>query len=208
MGSKFYKEGIILYQKGKKIFAMLAVVMMLFGNTVGVFGAENKGYLLPVEQMLVDRCDAFAAFLNDNLMQIYGTENAFPLIINIREIQTPATEDTALYQGQWGAATIAIFADKQTQRLESVALILPRDYVLEGYSQEGADYFACVGILSGFFNGANNNGVYGKELREGMDFFGFDFNTLQSQSVEIGNLDYYYEVGAGSISFIITGIPQ
>lgn len=197
-----------LYQKGKKIIGIFIAVTMLFCNVIGVFAAENKGYLLPEEHMAIDGCDIFVSFLNDNLMEVYGTENQFPLIINIREIQTPATEDTALYQGQWGAATLAIFADKQSQRLESMALILPRDYVLGGYSQEGADYFACVGILAGFFNGANNNGVYGQQFREGIDFFGFDFYTLQSQSMEIGNLDYYYEVGAGSVSFMITAIPQ
>ena len=193
-----------MYQKIKRGIAFLIAFFIL--NCSTVFATQQKGYLLPEESYMVDRSDIFIAVLNNSLLAGYDIENGLqtPLLINFREVDT--TDDSLLYQGEWGAATMAIFADKQTQRLQSVALILPKDYVLNGYTQEGLDYFASIGILSGFFNGANANGIGGSLLREQLDFFNFDFYTLQSQHYEIENLDYYYEVGANSITFMITGI--
>ncbi len=197
-----------MYRSIRKVIAILAILCMLFCNTIMVFASQQKGYLLPNESNMIDRSDIFVALLNDSLLAGYEVENGLqmPLLINFRPVET--SEDTLLYQGEWGAAKMAIFADKQTQRLQSVALILPRDYVLSGYHQGGLDYFASVGTLAGFFNGANANGIDGTKLREGLDFFNFDFYTLQSQHYTVGNLDYYYEVGAGSLTFMITGIPQ
>ncbi len=195
-----------MYQKIKRGIAFLTIFLVLCCSTV--FAAEPKGYLLPEESYMLDRSDLFVAILNNSLLAGYDAESGLqnPLLINFREVET--VDNTLLYQGEWGAATMAIFADKQTQRLQSVALILPKDYVLNGYTQEGLDYFASIGILSGFFNGANANGIEGSLLREQLDFFNFDFYTLQSQHYEIGNLDYYYEVGTNSITFIVTGIPS
>ena len=181
---------------------------MLLCTTVIAFASEQKGYLLPEQSIMIDRSDIFVTVLNDSLLEGYAIEDGLqlPLLINFRPVET--AEDTLLYQGEWGAAKMAIFADKQTQRLQSVALILPRDYVLNGYHQGGLDYFASIGILAGFFNGANANGIDGTLLRQALNFFDFDFYTLQSQQCTIGNLIYYYEVGADSITFMITGVPQ
>lgn len=197
-----------MYRNIKKKIAFFTVLLMLLCNTITAFASEQKGYLLPEQSILIDRSDIFVTVLNDSLLEGYEVECGLqmPLLINFRPVET--TEDTLLYQGEWGAAKMAIFADKQTQRLQSVALILPRDYVLNGYSQGGLDYFASIGILAGFFNGANANGIDGTLLRQALDFFDFDFYTLQSQQYTVGNLNYYYEVGAGSITFMITGVPQ
>ena len=195
-----------MYKSIRRGIAFFVLLVVLFCNTA--FASEQKGYLLPQESSMIDRSDIFVALLNDSLLEGYEVENGLqmPLLINFRPIET--FDNTLLYQGEWGAAKMAIFADKQTERLQSVALILPIDYVLNGYSQGGLDYFASVGILLGFFNGANANGIESSVLRETLDFFDFDFYTLQSQHCEVGNLDYYYEVGTNSITFMITGIPQ
>ncbi|NDO47515.1 hypothetical protein [Clostridium sp. MD294] len=197
-----------MYQNIKKKIAIFIVLLMLLCNTITAFASEQKGYLLPEQSILIDRSDIFVTILNDSLLEGYEVEYGLqmPLLINFRPVET--AEDTLLYQGEWGAAKMAIFADKQTQRLQSVALILPREYVLNGYSQGSLDYFASIGILAGFFNGANANGIDGTLLRQALDFFNFDFYTLQSQQYTVGNLNYYYEVGAGSITFMITGVPQ
>lgn len=197
-----------MYQNVKNKIFFLIVLIMLLCTTVIAFASEQKGYLLPEQSIMIDRSDIFVTVLNDSLLEGYAIEDGLqlPLLINFRPVET--AEDTLLYQGEWGAAKMAIFADKQTQRLQSVALILPRDYVLNGYHQGGLDYFASRGILAGFFNGANANGIDGTLLRQALDFFDFDFYTLQSQQCTIGNLNYYYEVGAGSITFMITGVPQ
>ncbi len=140
-----------MYRSIRKVIAILAILCMLFCNTIMVFASQQKGYLLPNESNMIDRSDIFVALLNDSLLAGYEVENGLqmPLLINFRPVET--SEDTLLYQGEWGAAKMAIFADKQTQRLQSVALILPRDYVLSGYHQGGLDYFASVGTLAGFF---------------------------------------------------------
>ncbi len=103
---------------------------MLLCTTVIAFASEQKGYLLPEQSIMIDRSDIFVTVLNDSLLEGYAIEDGLqlPLLINFRPVET--AEDTLLYQGEWGAAKMAIFADKQTQRLQSVALILPRDYVL------------------------------------------------------------------------------
>ncbi len=197
-----------MYQSIKNKIAFFVVLLMLLCSTVTAFASEQKGYLLPEQSIMMDRSDIFVTVLNDSLLEGYAVEDGLqlPLLINFHPVET--TEDTLLYQGEWGAAKMAIFADKQTERLQSVALILPREYVLNGYSQGGLDYFASIGILAGFFNGANANGIDGTLLRQALDFFDFDFYTLQSQQYTVGNLNYYYEVGAGSITFMITGVPQ
>ena len=197
-----------MYQSIKNKIAFFVVLLMLLCSTVTAFASEQKGYLLPEQSIMMDRSDIFVTVLNDSLLEGYAVEDGLqlPLLINFHPVET--TEDTLLYQGEWGAAKMAIFADKQTERLQSVALILPREYVLNGYSQGGLDYFASIGILAGFFNGANANGIDGTLLRQALDFFDFDFYTLQSQQYTVRNLNYYYEVGAGSITFMITGVPQ
>lgn len=197
-----------MYRSIKKGISIFVIISILFCNNITTFASEQKGYLLPQQSIMIDRSDIFVALLNDSLLEGYQVEDGLqmPLLIHFHPVET--AEDTLLYQGEWGAATMAIFADKQTERLQSVALILPRDYVLNGYSQGGLDYFASIGILAGFFNGANENGVDGSILRQNIDFFDFDFYTLQSQQYNIGNLSYYYEVGTDSITFMITGIPQ
>ncbi len=197
-----------MYQSIKNKIAFFVVLLMLLCSTVTAFASEQKGYLLPEQSIMMDRSDIFVTVLNDSLLEGYAVEDGLqlPLLINFHPVET--IEDTLLYQGEWGAAKMAIFADKQTERLQSVALILPREYVLNGYSQGGLDYFASIGILAGFFNGANANGIDGTLLRQALDFFDFDFYTLQSQQYTVGNLNYYYEVGAGSITFMITGVPQ
>lgn len=197
-----------MYQSIKNKIAFFVVLLMLLCSTVTAFASEQKGYLLPEQSIMMDRSDIFVTVLNDSLLEGYAVEDGLqlPLLINFHPVET--IEDTLFYQGEWGAAKMAIFADKQTERLQSVALILPREYVLNGYSQGGLDYFASIGILAGFFNGANANGIDGTLLRQALDFFDFDFYTLQSQQYTVGNLNYYYEVGAGSITFMITGVPQ
>lgn len=170
-----------------------------------VFAAPDKGNLLPEEQSQIDTCENFVTMLNDTMIAMEN--GAFPLILSMTQVPTGDPE-TAVYYGQWGVATLAIFTDTTTQRLQSIGLLLPREYVLYGYSQEGADYFACIGLLIGFFNGANQNQIDGAQFRNYLDFFQFDFITLQSQSHTVGNLEYYYEVNQDTLLFLITGVPQ
>lgn len=197
-----------MYRSIKKGISILLLLSVLFCNSFTAFASEQKGYLLPEQSIMIDRSDIFVALLNDSLLESYQVEDGLqmPLLINFRPIET--AEDILLYQGEWGAATMAIFADQQTERLQSVALILPKDYLLNEYSQGGLYYFLSVARLVGFFNGANANAIDDTALNQLLAFFDFDFYTVQAQHYTVGNLDYYYEVGTDSILFMVTGIPQ